>query len=183
MAAGLDARGASFIDPSGADGLRELSRLHQSGQISSDEFFEQVAHVREGRYSPDEVRRIHDAWLLGEYEGVGDIIDRIHHAGMLTASLSNTNQRHWAALQSYPVISRLKIRLASHELGLVKPDPAIYRAAEARFHTVGQSIIFFDDLLENIEAARTQGWHAVHVDHSGDTARQIETALRNLNLL
>jgi FMN phosphatase YigB (HAD superfamily) len=38
--------------------------------------------------------------------------------------------------------------------------------------------VFFDDLAENISAARACGWNAVHIDHTGDTAAQVLAGLR-----
>jgi putative hydrolase of the HAD superfamily len=63
-------------------------------------------------------------------------------------------------------------------MGLVKPDQRIYRAFEAATETTPSEIVFFDDLVENIESARACGWNAVHIDHTGDTAAQILAGLR-----
>ncbi len=155
-----------------------MSDLHQTGRIDHEQFLREVVNSRGMRYSLDEARRVHAAWLLGEYPGVGDVIDLIHSHSVRTAALSNTNHAHWQAMENYPALRRLQHRLASHELGLVKPDPAIYHEAERRFGVNGRSILFFDDLVANVEAARAVGWNAVQIDHRGDTAAQIERALR-----
>ncbi len=177
-AAGLDVRGTAAADPSAADGRRDLSRLHQTGMLTSAEFFDAISKARNGLYTPDEIERIHDAWLLGEYDGAVELIDRIHAAGLRTAALSNTNHAHWVALHNFPSLARLQMPLASHELGLVKPDEAIYREAERRFGLTGCEILFFDDLEENIETARRIGWNAVQIDHTSDTVGQMQSALR-----
>jgi HAD superfamily hydrolase (TIGR01509 family) len=177
-AAGLDVRGEFAGDPSGSNGRRDLSRLHQTGQIACAEFFKRMSEAIGGRYSPDEIERIHDAWLLGEYPGVVNVIDRIHAAGCATAALSNTNLAHWRSLAGSPSIRKLTHALASHELGLVKPDAAIYREAERRFGVASGEILFFDDLEDNIVAARNAGWRALQIDHAGDTAAQISNSLR-----
>ena len=39
-------------------------------------------------------------------------------------------------------------------------------------------LVFFDDLPENVDAARACGWNAVQVDHAGDTAAQVLAGLR-----
>lgn len=182
-AAGLEVRGDSTIDPDGADGARAVSHLHQTGKIDRDEFLRQVVRSRHGLYTFDEVRRIHEAWLLGEYPGVGDVVDRLHAVGLSTAALSNTNHAHWERLTTYPTLKRLRHRLASHELGLAKPDIAIYREAEKRLGASASSILFFDDLPENIEGARQAGWDAVLIDHTGDTAAQFMNALHARDIL
>jgi FMN phosphatase YigB (HAD superfamily) len=62
-------------------------------------------------------------------------------------------------------------------LRLAKPDEAIYRAYEKATGVAGAEIIFFDDLAENIEAARAAGWNAEQIDHTGDTAEQVRMLL------
>jgi len=62
----------------------------------------------------------------------------------------------------------------SHEVGLRKPDPAIYELAASRLGVRPEEIIFVDDIEANVEAARTAGWHAlVHVTTPA-TIREVE---------
>jgi putative hydrolase of the HAD superfamily len=49
----------------------------------------------------------------------------------------------------------------SHEVGLLKPDPAIYALAGARLGVEPQEIVFLDDRADNVAAAREVGWHGV----------------------
>jgi FMN phosphatase YigB (HAD superfamily) len=151
---------------------------YQTGRTSRDAFARALSDVFGGAYSPDEVKRVHAAWVIDEYEGVCDVIDAIHAAGLPTACLSNTNETHWRQIVAYPSVMRLGTRLASHELGLHKPDPAIYREAERLLAAPPHGILFFDDLEPNILAAREAGWHAVRIDHAACTATQIRSALR-----
>ncbi|MEI6474077.1 MAG: HAD-IA family hydrolase [Planctomycetota bacterium] len=155
----------------------ELLRAHQCGEVESGKYFDGLAQLLED-HSTDEVRRVHAAWILGDYSGMAQLMDRIHHAGMRTACLSNTNAHHWEQLDSSEAFRRIQVRHASHLMGLVKPDQRIYRAFEIATETTPQEIVFFDDLAENIEAARACGWNAVHIDHTSDTAAQVLAGLR-----
>jgi FMN phosphatase YigB (HAD superfamily) len=49
----------------------------------------------------------------------------------------------------------------SHEVGLKKPDPAIYALVERRLGVEPEEVVFLDDAAANVEAAQTAGWHAV----------------------
>ena len=155
----------------------ELLRAHQCGEIDADGFFRGVAELLED-HGADEVRHIHSSWILGDYPGIAAAIDRIHLAGIRTACLSNTNAHHWSQLESSEAFRRIQVRHASHLMGLVKPDPRIYRAFEQATGASPQEIVFFDDLAENVAAASACGWNAVHIDHEGDTARQVMAGLR-----
>jgi putative hydrolase of the HAD superfamily len=50
----------------------------------------------------------------------------------------------------------------SSRVNLVKPDPAIFRAAAARFGIEPRESLFIDDFRANVVAARALGWDAVH---------------------
>jgi HAD superfamily hydrolase (TIGR01509 family) len=53
----------------------------------------------------------------------------------------------------------------SHEVGVAKPDPAIFALTRDRLGVQSQEIVLLDDLQANVQAARASGWHAVlHTD-------------------
>jgi HAD superfamily hydrolase (TIGR01509 family) len=65
----------------------------------------------------------------------------------------------------------------SHEVGLRKPDPAIYALTAERLGVQPHEIVFLDDVVANVEAARRAGWHAVlHVD-TATTIVEIEAVI------
>jgi len=167
------------------DVRRALSARHQIGEMSEDEFFASVSESYGGLYTPEEVALVHDAWLLGEYEGVADLVRELHEtAPCPTAMLSNTNARHWARRTSdFPTAGSLHLQHVSHLLQLAKSDEQIYKAFESETGFAGPQIVFFDDLEANIEAAKKRGWRAVRVDHTGDTATQMRSALVGLGVL
>lgn len=185
-AAGLPVRGQSAsLDASGR--RHELAERHGVGAIPSDEFFRRVSESMDGLYTPDEVRRIHDAWLLGEYAGVGGVVAGLRHAGIITGVLSNTNHAHWIRLLpasrggtgEFAALEAIEHLHASHIMGLLKPEPTIYRAfaRAVALEAEPEQILFFDDLAENVDAARACGWQAEQIDHAGDTADQMRLHL------
>jgi epoxide hydrolase-like predicted phosphatase len=79
-----------------------------------------------------------------------------------TALLSNawTGARH-VLTHSKPCIDAFDVSVFSCEIGLMKPDPAIYKYVLSLCMTEPQEAIFIDDALENIKAAQKLGIHAV----------------------
>ncbi len=159
---------------------------HQLGLIDCAEFYRRAAAATNHLYTPDEIRRIHDAWLLAEYPGMDRVIDRLTQTPRLqTALLSNTNHAHWLRHHpkadnspgDFPTVHKLQHRFASHIMKLAKPDHAIYAAFQKEVGVPARHILFFDDLPDNIAAARAMGWNAEQIDHTGDTAAQITTHL------
>ncbi|MDX2130952.1 MAG: HAD-IA family hydrolase [Planctomycetota bacterium] len=191
-AVGLELR-PGIEDPALVARRRELTALYHVGRLGCDEFFSALADATNALYTRDEVRRLHDAWIYAEYEGIADVLhDLVRADRARTGVLSNTNASHWArvgpapagaALPYFPAAAVLGHRHASHLLGLAKPDPAIYRAFERETGARGPEILFFDDLPENVAAAAALGWRTVLVDHLGDTASQVRLALRRHDLL
>jgi putative hydrolase of the HAD superfamily len=203
-AAGLDVR-EGVHDPE-LVGLRRIaSRAYQCGRVECDAFFEMLAFATGGLYSEAECRRLHDAWLISEYAGVGAVIDELEARGVATALLSNTNATHWSRMAPgggamgggamgggaagrgggphFPTAARTRIRMASHLVGLAKPDASIYAAFERISGATAGEIVFFDDVRENVEAARERGWRAVEVDHTRETEPQIRGALVEMGVL
>ena len=50
----------------------------------------------------------------------------------------------------------------SAEMGLAKPDPAIYQEVVRQLAVDPEKIVFVDDFIKNVEAAREVGWNAIH---------------------
>lgn len=48
----------------------------------------------------------------------------------------------------------------SCEIGCKKPDPAFFRHVQEHLDLDGAAVLFWDDRLENVEAARRFGWNA-----------------------
>ena len=175
-AAGLEMRNAAHWDKIGPTRDTLMVR-YMTGGITGRQFARQLSEALDGQYKPVEIMAIHDAWLIDEYEDVGTIVDRLHQVGLDTAALSNTTPEHWARMDEFPAVGQLRHRFASHELGINKPEPAIYRHVEQQLGFTGKQILFFDDAEENIIAARNVGWRAEQVDPAGIPAQQIRDAL------
>jgi len=81
--------------------------------------------------------------------------------------LSNTNSIHWEFIrQQYAhVLDRFDHALASHELRMEKPDPAIYEWVIRHSGYAPQEHLFIDDIPGNVEGARAVGMDAIlHTD-------------------
>ncbi|GJM19724.1 MAG: haloacid dehalogenase [Phycisphaeraceae bacterium] len=183
-AAGLDVRpGADDADMYHV--RREASMRYQIGDIDEEAFFAEIVSTLNGAYTTEEIALVHDAWLIGEYEGVAELVAELHDGGRVrTGMLSNTNARHWARRErDFPTAGTLHHQHASHLLRSAKPNAETYRAFERESGVPAAEILFFDDLPENIDAARAAGWRGVVIDHTGDTAAQMRAALTAAGVL
>ena len=66
--------------------------------------------------------------------------------------------------------------VVSAEVGMAKPEPAVFRLAAERLGFAPQDCVLVDDWDTNVEAARAVGMHAVlyRVDKGDDLSAQLE---------
>jgi len=65
----------------------------------------------------------------------------------------------------------------SHEVGLAKPDPRVYRLTEQRLGVQPEEVVFVDNVMTNVDAARELGWTAVHHVETAETIAEVTRIL------
>ncbi len=82
--------------------------------------------------------------------------------GLLTAILSNMGDAvHERMKREIDWLARFDVLVWSYELGVAKPDPAIYRYVLEKLGTRPEETLFLDDRLVNVEAAAAMGMKGV----------------------
>jgi len=88
--------------------------------------------------------------------------------------LSNVGDLHWEHLTGKYAVDQIGHgALPSFVAGVMKPHAQIYAQAEQRFGLEPAATVFIDDLLANVEAARSRGWHAVQHRSYEETSGQL----------
>ncbi|MGZ6346786.1 MAG: HAD family hydrolase [Anaerolineales bacterium] len=64
--------------------------------------------------------------------------------------------------------------IISAEVGLVKPDPRIYFLALERLGVHPEESVFLDDILINVEAARSVGMNAIQFTQQGSSLEELK---------
>lgn len=65
----------------------------------------------------------------------------------------------------------------SHEVGLAKPDPAIFRLTEQRLRVQPHEIVFVDDHEPHVHAAEQCGWRGLVHRQTSTTVREVRALL------
>ncbi|HNY41511.1 MAG TPA: HAD family phosphatase [Bryobacteraceae bacterium] len=138
-----------------------IANEFESGVITEREFEERTQRML-GTSIPHE--RFEEIWfsvfLPGTLmpEAVVEGIRRNHR----TLLLSNTNAMHFRGLkQQYRILDHFDAYVLSHEVGAMKPQPAIYEAAIRAAGCQPGECFFTDDVAEYAEGARRHGIDAV----------------------
>lgn len=157
---------------------REVRQQYRTGQIREKAYAQSLSDAIQGIYSPHEILAIRDAWLLDPHPETDALLRQLRQVpGIRLALLSNTCLEHWAITCRYSWRTSVHYAFASHEMGLAKPAPEIFRAVENATAIAPHQILFFDDLEENVAGARGCGWIAIQIDPLGNPARQVRTVL------
>lgn len=161
----------------------QLLAAFQHGKLGSTDFL--VALAGEFGMSIESAERAHGHILDSEYPGACRLVEDLKSDGIGVLCLSNTNALHYREFFSgrFPVCEAFDNLLASHRLGLSKPDPAIYRYVESVSGWSGDEIAFFDDSAPNVLAAQALGWRAEVVDPQGDPPAQARAKLAEWGVL
>lgn len=78
------------------------------------------------------------------------------------------------ALELYPRLGRIFVDIVvSGRVGMLKPQPAIYRLLLDRNALAPEDCLFIDDSLANVEGARALGIEAIHFTDADSLAREL----------
>jgi putative hydrolase of the HAD superfamily len=89
-----------------------------------------------------------------------ELLAYVQGMGIRLGVLSNAPAPLAAAVRAAAWSAGIAHLVFSAEVALVKPDPQIYARADAVYGTEPGDVVFFDDRVENVEAARAHGWDA-----------------------
>jgi putative hydrolase of the HAD superfamily len=138
-------------------------RRFEKGECSATEFSTQVVAEWGLHVSPERFLEIFRDWPIGPFPGMADLLARVRQSAQI-GCLSNTNSMHWEHQTSlWPVLDLFDFRFLSFELGLAKPDEAIFHAVAERLPFSPDRILFFDDVAVNSDAARSYGFRSEQV--------------------
>lgn len=95
-----------------------------------------------------------------------------------TALLSNNwSDLRQALTTQWQIADAFDEIIISAEVGLVKPDPRIFRLTAAKLGVTPEQALFVDDFIENVQAAQAEGWQAVHFQNSQQVMAEIKALL------
>ena len=138
-------------------------RAHESGQIDGAEFARRMVETYAIGCTPEAFLERCIAWHGELFPGVRETLSALK-PHIKSACLSNTSTFAWTTAPCCIEAAKLfDVRILSHELGMMKPDPRIYRIAAERLGEAPEHILFFDDTERNVTAAKAMGFDAHRV--------------------
>jgi epoxide hydrolase-like predicted phosphatase len=155
----------------------QSSRQATLGEISTQEHWNSV--LKALNLPKEEYPRVPREFWGGDSldENLMEYIrdSRSHHT---TALLSNAwDDLRQALIEEWKIIDAFDHVIISAEVGLAKPDPRIFQLTLARVGAEPEEAVFIDDFIENIQAARGVGLHAIHFQNPHQALGELELLL------
>lgn len=132
------------------------------GHKSLDDYWLEIGPSL-GLESPGEIQAFRERYFADEAinAGVLELLHRLKGHYKL-AVLSNAPPRLTQWLQDWDILDLFDVVVCSGDVGLVKPDPAIFQLTLARLGVAPDQAIFIDDSPGHVAAARVLGLQGIH---------------------
>ena len=151
-------------------GYRDMER----GAVTFREFYDFLCDKAGYRGSLNDLRNIWSDFFDGTITGSEELLDRIRDKYRV-AFLSNSNEVHAEVIpRNFATLFKKDDRFVfSHRFRVAKPDPDIFRRALEVIGALPEHVVFVDDLIENVLAARSLGLHSYQFVDAGQLASEL----------
>jgi FMN phosphatase YigB (HAD superfamily) len=156
-----------------------LLQEYESAQIDSNRFYEMFCRAS-GYCESFEAFAGCFGDIFSEIPEMVAFQEELRRERIPTYLLSNTNEiaiRH--VQRNFPFYSNFTGYILSYEQRAMKPDRAIYEAAERISGKAAKQLVFIDDRRENVDGAADLGWHVIHHRDVKETVGKVRDLLRN----
>ncbi len=153
-----------------------LVQQFETGRLTATEFVAQFG-AELGFTNAAEFDQALRRWHLPMFAGAEKALQELTLSNTI-ALLSNTNEIHWQHVASQTdVFSSFAKLFLSYETGNAKPAASAFHDVVEHFACAPQDIVFFDDNVANISAARAEGLRAVRVQGWSEVEQEIRQFL------
>jgi putative hydrolase of the HAD superfamily len=150
----------------------DLLTLFERGRISPFDFHMNARDLLDATASYEEFFAVYNDVFFPNPPAI-DLLRRLK-PGRRMALLSNTDVCRWTFIKSrFPEILFFDGYSLSFDVGIMKPDPLIYREALGSVGSRPDNAVFIDDLAENVEGARRLGMQGIHFTPRTDLAAEL----------
>ena len=115
--------------------------------------------------------------LLGPIPGMGELVQELLAIETPLYGITNWSAEMFPyARESFPLLDAFEGIVVSGEVGLTKPDPAVFRLLLGRFNLEPTNCILVDDHLPNVQAAEALGLSTVLFRDAADLHKELASA-------
>ena len=145
--------------------VREFER----GRMDAAEFAAAVTTEFRLPVQPQEFLDSFTGWVTGLYPGTLEMLAQIP-SSYQRAVLSNSNVLHWTrVIDDLRLGAAFEHQFVSHLTGRIKPDADAFQGVVESLGCRPKDVLFLDDNILNVEAAKRFGMQAIRVQGIGET--------------
>lgn len=134
-----------------------------TGQLNGPDFYRQLTAAFGGSANYDTVAAAFCSTQQRNEPVLAFAADLAARPGVQVGIISNTNELHAAWLRAnVPELAQFSSVILSNEVGLLKPDAAIYQRALSQLNISPMQALFVDDVAENVVGATAVGLVTIH---------------------
>ncbi len=134
------------------------------GRLSPRDFAERFVRDWGIHMPPERFLLEFRSWSRSLLPGAAELLSSLRPRFRL-AALSNSNELHWDRnTNDLGITGLFEMAISSHQVGLAKPDPEIFRIALDRLRVPAEAVMFFDDVDANVATALALGFRAFQVE-------------------
>lgn len=149
---------------------------HERGEIAAAAYYDHLASILKLDADHAHIDLGWNSIYVGEITETTAMVRTMRNR-LPCHAFTNTNAAHmgtWCNL--FPAVVDLFDRIfASHVMGIRKPERKAFDHISQAIGVAPGSIVFFDDLLENVQAASAAGFQGVHVRSPNDVRNALES--------
>ena len=159
--------------------LDKISRPHldekcDKGILIKDAVKEAVKKFSDFKSEIEAYYSLHRKMVKGSFQQSIDVLNKLKSLNYPCYVLSNWSDETYEGMEDeYPFLKDFDGKIISGREKLIKPDPAIYQLAIKRFDLKPNETVFIDDREENIIAAKTLGFHTIHLTNPSNISKLV----------
>jgi putative hydrolase of the HAD superfamily len=159
--------------------ILSIVRKYEGGGGTTEEYLGEMSRLFDGRYDLDLIREAMLKVVGTPIEGMEELVSMIA-SKYETGLVSNTNELHFNYCRdTFSMLRHFSRFYLSYQLSSLKPAETYYNTVLADLKVLPSSIVFVDDMEENVFGARKSGMNALRFV----SRRQLEQDFRSLSVL
>lgn len=148
-------------------------RLFETGRCTPEHFAKAIKEELRLEVSVEQFLTEFTGWPTQPYPGSRELLQTLSTRYRL-GCLANTNVLHWKRIsEEMGLLDLFHTPLASHQIGVLKPDQEAFLYAAEKMQATPERILFLDDNLLNVQAAQAVGMSAYRVQGLTETLAKL----------
>jgi len=149
-------------------------RLFETGRCTPEQFATTLITEMGLEVSAEQFLIEFTGWPTQPYPGSRELLQMLTPHYRL-GCLANTNVLHWKHIsEEMGLLDFFHLPLASHLIGVLKPDHAAFLYAAEKLRAAPERILFLDDNLLNVQAAQAVGMSSHRVQGLTETIAKLK---------